>query len=125
MSNLSEARENENPGALGGATGAIKQTNAICPDYTSDRAARAIALADAAADCPAEIRVRLLERLLDQFRPGWPIPAFPGTVLLEARAWAETASRVELKGYALACVERMPSDDRAAFLAFIAGRAAA
>ena len=117
--------ENENPGALAGATGADLHSSGVAADYTSDRAARAIALADAAADCPAEIRARLLERLLDQFRPGWPVPAFPGTVLLEARAWAETASRVELKGYALACVERMPSDDRAAFLAFVAGRAAA
>ena len=125
MSNPETGAENENPGALAGATGADLVSIGEHPDHTLNRRAAAMALADAAADCPEPIRARLLERLLDTFRPGWPIPAFPGTVLLEARAWAETASRVELKGYALACVERMPSDDRAAFLAFVAGSAAA
>lgn len=77
-------------------------------------------MADAAADCPPEIRARLLERLLDQFRPGWPIPAFMGRVMVEASFWADMASRAELKAYALACYCRMPQEDRRAFIEHLA-----
>ena len=118
-----QAEANENPGALAGATGAELQSSGVAADYTSGRAARAIALADAAADCPPEIRARLLERLLDTFRPGWPIPAFMGRVMSEASFWADMASRTELKAYALACYRRMPPEDRIAFIDFLAGGA--
>lgn len=116
---------NENPGALAGATGANVQTIAERADDTLKRLSAARTLADATAACPPDDRVPFLERLLDELRPGWPIPAFMGRVMAEARFWADMASRAELKAYAAACVERMPSDDRAAFLAFLAGRAAA
>lgn len=124
MSNPDSGQENENPGALAGAAGADLQSETVFPNYTPDRRARAIALADAAADCPAEIRARLLERLLDTFRPGWPIPAFMGRVMSEASFWADMASRAELKAYALACWQRMPTEDRVAFIDHLAKGAA-
>lgn len=116
--------ENGNPGALAGATGADLNGSRVDANYTLTRRAAAIALADAAADCPPEIRARLLERLLDQFRPAWPMPAFMGRVMEEAGFWADMASRAELKAYALACYRRMPPQDRIAFIDYLAKGAA-
>ncbi|MFC0812567.1 hypothetical protein ACFHYO_10650 [Paracoccus panacisoli] len=124
LSNPEMGTENENPGALAGATGADLHGSRVDANYTLTRRAAAIALADAAVDCPPEIRARLLERLLDQFRPAWPMPAFMGRVMEEAGFWADMASRAELKAYALACYRRMPPQDRIAFIDFLAeGRA--
>ena len=86
--------------------------------------AAAMALADAAADCPPAIRARLLERLLDAYRPAWPQVPFLCGLMDEARFWADMASRAELKAYALACWEAMPEADRLAFLTYISGGAA-
>lgn len=123
MSNLSDTPANENPGALAGATGAEVQINADCADDSAERQSRAIALANAAADCPVEFRARLLERLLDTMRPGWPVPAFMGRVMEEAGFWADMASRAELKAYALACWQRMPVEDREGFIRYLAKEA--
>ncbi len=84
-----------------------------------------MALADAAAECPADIRARLLERLLEAYRPAWPQVPFLGGLMEEARFWADMASRAELKAYALACWEAMPEADRKAFIVYISGEVAA
>lgn len=75
-----------------------------------------VAMADAAADCPHGIRIGTLEWLIDFHRHGAPAPAFLGQVMKEARCWAETAARAELKAYAAACWERMGEADRKAFI---------
>lgn len=49
---------------------------------------------------------------------GYPLPAFLGG-MDDARFWAASASRSELKAYALACFEAMPSGDQAAFFQHI------
>ena len=67
-----------------------------------------MALADAAAECPADIHARLLERLREAYRPAWPQVPFLAGLMEEARFWADMASRAELKAYALACWEAMP-----------------
>lgn len=124
LSNPDFGLENENPGALARAAGADMQTNTDRGDDTLIRLHAARALADATAACDPDDRVLLLERLLDTLRPGWPIPAFMGRVMEEAGFWADMASRVELKAYALACYRRMTPADQAAFLGFVQGEAA-
>lgn len=84
-----------------------------------------MALADAAAECPADIRARLLERLLEAYRPAWPQVPFLAGLMEEARFWADMASRAELKAYALACWEAMPEADRKAFIVYISNEVAA
>lgn len=79
--------------------------------------AAAMALADAAADCNPRHRVRLLERLADQWRPGAPVGAGGGgQIMAEARTWASMASGPEVKAYALACWSQMSEADRKKFL---------
>ena len=116
---------NENPGALAGATGADRHSSAFTADDTLYRLRTARALAVAAAGCAPGDRVILLERLLEELRPGWPGAAFMGRVMEEAAFWADMASRVELKAYCLATFQRMKPADQAAFLGYVQGRAAA
>ena len=47
-----------------------------------------------------------------------------GRVMSEASFWADMASRAELKAYALACWQRMPAEDRVAFIDYLAKGAA-
>lgn len=124
LSNPDTGAENENPGALSGATGAELHSSGVTDNHTLNRRAAAMALADAAADCPPEIRARLLERLLDTLHPGWPQVPFMATIMEEAQFWADLASRRELKAYALACYRRMDPADRVAFIDYLAGGAA-
>lgn len=49
---------------------------------------------------------------------GSPIPPLFG-IMDAATDWAEWASITELKAYALACYNRLPPADRAAFLACV------
>lgn len=78
--------------------------------------AAAMALADAAADCNPRHRVRLLERLAEQWRPGPFVGSVGGPIMEETRIWASMASRSEVKACALACWNRMTEADRKAFL---------
>lgn len=49
---------------------------------------------------------------------GDPSPSFLGGIE-DARAWASTATRTELKAYTLACFEALPPADQAAFFRHI------
>ena len=55
---------------------------------------------------------------------GAPIPPLL-SVMDEARSWAEWATPVEHKAYALACYSAMPPKAQAGFLAHVMGRAVA
>lgn len=125
LSNRENGSANENPGALAGATGAELHSSAFTDEFTLKRLRSATALAHAAAACEPDDRVPLLERLLDELRPGWPQVPFLCGVMEEAAFWADMASRVELKAYCLATFQRMKSSDQAAFLDYVQGRAAA
>ncbi|MDQ1848542.1 hypothetical protein Q9299_09615 [Gemmobacter fulvus] len=57
-------------------------------------------------------------------RIGAPIPPLL-SAMDEAQAWAEWASPLEVKAYALACFNAMSPEDKAAFLRFVTGRSAA
>ena len=74
--------------------------------------------------CDPGDRVPLMERFIDVMRAGQPTTGF-GPIMVEAREWAEWATRAELKAYALAAYEAMHSRDRAAFLGHLDRRAAA
>ncbi len=113
------AAENENPGALAGATGADLHSSAFTDNHTLNRLRTASALACAVAACDPDDRVLFLERLLEELRPGWPQVPFLCGLMEEAGFWADRASRAELKAYCLASFRRMPRADQAAFLGYV------
>lgn len=112
------ARENENPGALAGATGADEKSWQDWVDNNIHREVSARALLTAVLDCDPRDRVPLMERFIEALRPGQPITAFNG-VMAEAAFWADMASTAERKAYALACFNRLSVADRAAFLNYV------
>ena len=60
-----DARENENPGALAGATGADLHSSVVADEDSLKRTEAARALAAAVSDCDPRDRIPLLKRLLD------------------------------------------------------------
>lgn len=116
--------ENENPGALAGATGTDIEGFWSLFEDNLNRRAQATRIIDAVLDCGPEDRVLFLETILDQIRPGWP-KSFNIDVMEEAGWWADTATTPERKAYLLACYRRLSRADKAAFLTYITGRAAA
>ncbi|WP_246175229.1 hypothetical protein [Paracoccus limosus] len=118
------AAENENPGALAGATGADLEGFWSLFNHNLERQAQASRIIDAVLSCDPEDRVLFLETILDQIRPGWP-KSFNIDVMEEAGWWADTASTPERKAYMLACYRRLSRTDKEAFLTYITGRAAA
>lgn len=60
-----DAPENENPGALAGATGADLHSSVVADEDSLKRIEAARALAAAVSDCDPRDRVPLLKRLLD------------------------------------------------------------
>jgi hypothetical protein len=52
---------------------------------------------------------------------GWPPTPF-AAIWTEARAWADLASHDERRAYAAACVARMPTATRAAFVRWAGGQ---
>ena len=93
-------------------------------DHNIRREVAARNLAAATLDCEPSDRLELLERFYDVLRPGFPIVAFD-SLMAEAAFWADRASPAERKAYALACFNRMPARDQAAFLDYVQGRSAA
>ena len=116
--------ENENPGALAGATGIDHQDWLVWLDNNLKRESAARALSQAVADCDPADRLPFLETLIDALRQGEPSVGF-GPIMAEARDWAAWASRAELKAYCLAAYEAMSGRDQAAFLGHLDRRAAA
>lgn len=116
--------ENVAPIPLADGTGADLQDWLSWIDDNIRREVAARNLAAAALDCDPSDRLELLERMHDALRRGFPIAAF-GRVMDEASFWADHASPAERKAYALACFNRMPARDQAAFLEYVQGRSAA
>lgn len=112
------------PGALAGTTGADIEGFWSRFDDNLSRKAQASAVVAAVLECDPEDRVLFLEAILDQIRPGWP-QAYYCNLMEEAAWWADNSSRAERKAYCLACFNRMPARDQAAFLDYVQGRSAA
>lgn len=116
--------ENENPGAsVADATGAKFEVSRKAEIYNS-RLATATALCLAIRDCHPSDAAILMSAALEDLSAGMPIAAFD-SVMAEARLWAEWATPVELKAYALASYEAMAARDQSGFLAHVSRRAAA
>ncbi|MFV0300206.1 MAG: hypothetical protein ACK5IP_04885 [Paracoccus sp. (in: a-proteobacteria)] len=79
------ARENENPGALAGATGADVRSYLEQLDNTLNRIDAASAFSRAVAELHPDDRISALEATFDFLRPGAPLPAFY-SVMAEAYA---------------------------------------
>lgn len=120
MSNPSEGLENENPGALAGATGADQLGTSFRTEEYQRRAEAATALCLAIAECEPEDAGPILEAALLSLGAGQPIPPLL-SLMEEASTWADFATGAERKAYALACFTRMPPADRAGFLAYVTG----
>ncbi|UNY40272.1 hypothetical protein KLEP181_gp46 [Paracoccus phage vB_PmaP_KLEP18-1] len=73
--------------------------------------------ARATAALPPDERLTMLEGALDIVRAGMPTVVH-GTIMEQARFWAERAARAELKAYAAACFAQMSDADQAAFLEY-------
>ncbi|WP_306752715.1 hypothetical protein [Paracoccus actinidiae] len=116
--------ENITPIPLGDGTGADLQDWLSWVDDNTRREVAARNLAAATLDCDPSDRLELLELLHKALRRGFPITAF-GSVMDEAAFWADGASPAERKAYCLACFNRMPARDQAAFLDYVQGRSAA
>ena len=118
----SDAPENENPGALAGATGAETNASEDTSAAYRMRAERATTLCRAIAACEPEDATFILSGVLAELSAGAPPPALMG-VMDEARTWADWASPIEIKAYALACFLRMPAKVQAEFLTWAGGQA--
>ena len=110
--------ENENPGALAGATGDDLKDWLSWIDHNIRRELTARALMEAVLACDPDDRLDLLERFYEALRPGFPITAF-GSVMDEAMFWADHASPAERKAYTLACFNRMSPADQSSFLNYV------
>ena len=73
--------------------------------------------ARATAALPAEERLNMIEGALDIIRAGMPT-VIHGTIMEQARFWAERAARAEIKAFAAACFVQMSKADQAAFLEY-------
>ena len=123
-SNEKAGSENENPGALAGASGADLHSWLEWVDLNIQRESAARSLMEAVLACDPRDRIPLMERFIEAMRPGAPIPAF-GSIMAEAAFWADMASTAELKAYSVACYSRMSLTDQAAFLSYVQRGAAA
>lgn len=135
--------ENENPGALAGATGAETQSvkdlannspngapEASLPAH--ENAARlygdivgVLGVLRAVFEINPADRLTVLESVYADLCAGPPAFAADQDAMAWAKCWAAIASRAERKAYALACFEALGERDQQAFLAYVTGRAAA
>lgn len=123
LANLVPSPENENPGALAGATGAEVITYSFKTEHYRKRSIAAMALCHAIADCHPSDACEIMGAALADLRA--PMPSVPFlNQMEEARVWAMYADRAQLKAFCAATFEAMASVDRKAFLRY-AGRAAA
>lgn len=121
MANLPQFAENENPGALAGATGAKEQSK---PDLHEDYTMRrewANTLRMVIENCDPTDAALIMSDALDKMRLGAPVPALISS-MDEAQSWAEWATPAEHKAYCLACFNALSPVYRAAFLAYVTGR---
>lgn len=119
-SNLSQGDKNENPGALGGATGAEQNTIVFLTAEYRKRAEAATTLCMAIAACHPEDACQIMEAALLDLGAGQPVPPL-FSVMDAATDWADWASPAELKAYALASYHRMTPATREAFLRYVRG----
>jgi hypothetical protein len=105
----------ESPGALAGATGVDDIAHVYKSKQYRMRAATATALAQAIADCDPADACTIMAAAYDDLRAGQPIVPFGG-LMLEAKNWAEFATRCELKAYGAASFANLQVADRSAFL---------
>ena len=115
---------NENPGALAGATGAVSNELAFKSEAYRHRLKSATALCHAIADCDPRDACEIMEAALADLRIGLPRAPF-GSLMDEARVWAEFSNRSELKAYCAATFDAMTPDDQAAFQAYVQRQVAA
>lgn len=112
--------ENENPGALAGATGAEFEGSECLESYKV-RHGLATLLCRTINACHPRDAVPIMVAALGEIGAGMPPPTLRKP-MVEAREWAKDATVYELRAYAAACVEEMPAEDLANFLAFVGAR---
>ena len=112
------SEENENPGALAGATGAERHSEWEWLNHTANRLNAQDRFCRAVAELPAEDRAEVLDAALRFFEAGEPSPHAITTMMEDASAWARWASPRERKAYLAAIWTHMNINDRAAFMAW-------
>lgn len=119
---VSPTPQNENPGALAGATGVEFEVRDGFGGYARVHAL-ATELCRAIRVCPPKVAAPILAAALEEIGAGAPPPTLR-KAMVEARDWAQAATIFELRAYAAACVEAMGEKDKASFAAWIAGAVA-
>lgn len=109
--------ENENPGALAGATGADDFPNFVTEEYLN-RAEAATALCHAIADADRDDAVFLMDAALERLSVGAPLPVFLDA-LDDAKWWASFAAPHELRAFAFAIYQAMTKQMRARFREYV------
>jgi len=118
LANQFGAPENENPGALAGATGAKAQSEGdMLEDYTM-RHEWANTLRMVIENCDPADAALIMSDALERMRPGAPVPPLLNA-LDEARTWAEWATPFERKAYCLASFNALSPKERTGFLAYV------
>lgn len=114
---MNDQRWND-PGARASATEVNMQSGRDCDEYIRRDPATTRRFSDALVQFDPDDRLDVLEDAHEFLRAGMPIVLF-GSVMEQAVFWADRASRVEHKAYALACVLRMSPEVRRRFTAYI------
>jgi hypothetical protein len=118
VANLSHGSENENPGALAGASGANVDQKKSESEYYRTNLSPSMALCVAIVRCDPHDAALIMEKALSDMAAGMPIAPLLST-MDEAAFWADLATPGERKAYALASFNRMSVTDQGAFLAYV------
>lgn len=107
-----------NPGAAATASGADIVLENTTPEYYQTSLTPSMALCVAIVKCDPHDAALIMERALSDMARGMPIAPLL-SAMDEAAFWADLATPVELKAYALACFNRLSVTDQGAFLAYV------
>jgi hypothetical protein len=122
LSNPDQHQKNEHPGALAGASGAKRDEIGVSDASYRLRIEWANTLRFVIRECHPVDAALILSEELQRLSGGAPLPPLL-KALEEAQRWAEFATPVEHKAYAMACYEAMPGKTQAGFRAYLASRA--
>jgi len=105
--NRFDGMENENPGALAGATGAGQDMFGNMSASYRMRAERATSLCLSIADCDPQDAVQIMAAALEDMTQGGPRVPFLEDMRDAAESWAALAPPHELEAYALSALPRL------------------
>ena len=117
-------QQNEDPGALAGATEVDLESLWNVVEVNAKRAAKARGVVDALLRVDPQDRPLVLDALRHQFRAGAP-QAYVIDLMMEAAHWVEISTQKERRAYFFSIWAEMTQAERASFRQWAQGEAAA